>query len=110
MDSTLPGFKITKGLRCLVTGGSGFVGRRLVEMLVERGARRVISFDVAPKPVDAIESSCIEYVKVIILFLYLLILCSSAILISLYFEHCREISPMLNLCRIYVKTSTAFSI
>ncbi len=22
---------------CLVTGGSGFVGRRLVEMLIERG-------------------------------------------------------------------------
>jgi sterol-4alpha-carboxylate 3-dehydrogenase (decarboxylating) len=31
---------------CVVTGGSGFVGRRLVELLVERGAKRVISFDI----------------------------------------------------------------
>ena len=44
---TLPRFSVTKGLRCLVTGGSGFVGQRLVEMLVERGATRVISFDIA---------------------------------------------------------------
>lgn len=36
--------------RCLVTGGSGFVGQRLVEMLVERGSTRVVSFDIAPKP------------------------------------------------------------
>ena len=61
---------------CCVTGGSGFVGQRLVEMLVERGARlprclaarlcscedvaivtrvsrqapRVVSFDISPKP------------------------------------------------------------
>lgn len=33
---------------CVVTGGTGFVGQRLVEMLVERGAERVISFDVVP--------------------------------------------------------------
>ena len=32
--------------RCVVTGGMGFVGRRLVEMLVERGAERVVAFDV----------------------------------------------------------------
>jgi len=31
----------------------GFVGRRLVEMLVERGATRVVAFDIAPKPEDA---------------------------------------------------------
>jgi len=31
----------------------GFVGRRLVEMLVERGAERVVAFDIAPKPADA---------------------------------------------------------
>ena len=61
---TLPGFSVTKGLRCLVTGGSGFVGQRLVEMLVERGATRVISFDIAPKPKDALESEYIEYVQV----------------------------------------------
>lgn len=39
--------------RCTVTGGMGFVGRRLVEMLVERGAERVVAFDIAPKPADA---------------------------------------------------------
>ena len=38
---------------CTVTGGMGFVGRRLVEMLVERGAERVVAFDIAPKPADA---------------------------------------------------------
>lgn len=29
-----------EGLNCVVTGGSGFVGQRLVEMLVERGAKK----------------------------------------------------------------------
>ena len=33
---------------CVVTGGAGFVGQRLVEMLVERGAKRVVSLDIAP--------------------------------------------------------------
>lgn len=42
------GFNVPR--RCLVTGGSGFVGQRLVEMLVERGSTRVVSFDIAPKP------------------------------------------------------------
>lgn len=37
---------------CIVTGGTGFVGTRLVEMLVERGATKVISFDVVPPPPD----------------------------------------------------------
>jgi nucleoside-diphosphate-sugar epimerase len=35
--------------RCVVTGGTGIVGMRLVEMLVERGAERVVAFDVVPK-------------------------------------------------------------
>eukprot|EP00913_Durusdinium_trenchii_P025013 g23478.t1 len=39
--------------RCCVTGGSGFVGQRLVEMLVERGAERVVSFDILPQPPSA---------------------------------------------------------
>eukprot|EP00951_Prasinocladus_malaysianus_P029105 scaffold267273_cov37-Prasinocladus_malaysianus.AAC.1 len=39
-----------QGLKCVVTGGSGFVGSRLVEMLVERGAESVVSFDLAPAP------------------------------------------------------------
>lgn len=46
---------------CVVTGGSGFVGQRLVEMLVDRGAERVVSFDIAPKPADADERSQIVY-------------------------------------------------
>ncbi|KAH8612972.1 RmlD substrate binding domain [Trypanosoma vivax] len=33
---------------CVVTGGTGFVGMRLVEMLVERGAEKVVSFDIVP--------------------------------------------------------------
>lgn len=48
---------------CLVTGGSGFVGQRLVEMLVERGAKRVVSFDISPKPVNASNDPRIEYVQ-----------------------------------------------
>lgn len=31
-----------EGLKCAVTGGNGFVGRRLVEMLVERGAKKCV--------------------------------------------------------------------
>lgn len=46
---------------CVVTGGSGFVGQRLVEMLVERGARRVVSFDIAPKPADALDDERVVY-------------------------------------------------
>eukprot|EP00122_Pirum_gemmata_P017287 Pgem_evm1s16181 len=39
-----------EGLNCVVTGGSGFVGQRLVEMLIERGANKVVSFDLfAPR-------------------------------------------------------------
>ena len=55
------GFNIPRN--CVVTGGSGFVGQRLVEMLVERGAERVVSFDIAPKPKDAQESSKISYIQ-----------------------------------------------
>ena len=38
---------------CVVTGGSGFVGQRLCEMLIERGAEKVISFDIVPMPADS---------------------------------------------------------
>ena len=51
---------------CGVTGGTGLVGRRLVEMLAERGAKTVVSLDIAPKPSDAetVIGKCkIEYVQ-----------------------------------------------
>jgi len=47
--------------RCVVTGGTGFVGQRLVEMLVERGAEKVISLDIVPPPADAWQSPKIEW-------------------------------------------------
>ena len=50
-------------LSYMVTGGSGFVGQRLVEMLVERGANKVVSFDISPTPKDAMDSNKIEYVR-----------------------------------------------
>jgi len=46
---------------CVVTGGTGFVGQRLVEMLVERGAEKVISFDIVPPPVNAWKHDKIEW-------------------------------------------------
>lgn len=52
-----------EGMSCLVTGGSGLVGQRLVEMLAERGARRVVSFDIAPKPKGASDDARIQYVR-----------------------------------------------
>eukprot|EP00596_Hydrurales_sp_CCMP1899_P007066 CAMPEP_0119037068 /NCGR_PEP_ID=MMETSP1177-20130426/5174_1 /TAXON_ID=2985 /ORGANISM="Ochromonas sp, Strain CCMP1899" /LENGTH=380 /DNA_ID=CAMNT_0006997801 /DNA_START=54 /DNA_END=1193 /DNA_ORIENTATION=- len=48
--------------KALVTGGSGFVGQRLVEMLHDKGVI-VVSFDIAPKPKDALESTNIEYIQ-----------------------------------------------
>ena len=47
---------------CMVTGGTGFVGQRLVEMLVERGAERVISFDIVPPHDEFWRHEAIEYV------------------------------------------------
>ena len=49
--------------RYIVTGGSGFVGQRLVELLVERGASLVVSFDIAPPPHDAIQTPRVRYVQ-----------------------------------------------
>jgi nucleoside-diphosphate-sugar epimerase len=51
-----------EGNKFLVTGGSGLCGRRLVEMLVERGADKVLSFDIASPPADAMQSPHIDYV------------------------------------------------
>jgi nucleoside-diphosphate-sugar epimerase len=47
---------------CVVTGGTGFVGARLVEMLVERGAKEVRSLDVVPPPANAWRHPRITYV------------------------------------------------
>eukprot|EP00977_Amphora_coffeiformis_P027218 scaffold34596_cov222-Amphora_coffeaeformis.AAC.3 len=50
--SGAPGFQTTPGCTALVTGSSGLCGARLVEMLLERGAKTVICFDMAePDPV-----------------------------------------------------------
>jgi len=49
--------------RAVVTGGSGFVGQRLCEMLLERGASSVVSFDVLDAPLDKLNDSRIQYVK-----------------------------------------------
>lgn len=53
-----------EGTVCVVTGGSGLTGRRLVEMLADKGAARVVSFDIASKPADAIDHPAIEYQQV----------------------------------------------
>ena len=47
---------------CAVTGGTGFVGARLVEMLVERGAKIVRCLDIVPPPASAWRDPRIEYV------------------------------------------------
>eukprot|EP00438_Fugacium_kawagutii_P030854 Skav215428 [mRNA] locus=scaffold745:182434:190295:- [translate_table: standard] len=48
--------------RCVVTGGLGFVGQRLVETLVERGAEQVVSFDIVPPPANVWKHEAIKYV------------------------------------------------
>lgn len=55
--------KVPVPRRCVVTGGSGFVGQRLVEMLVDLGAEEVVSFDLAPMPRDARQDPKIKYVQ-----------------------------------------------
>jgi nucleoside-diphosphate-sugar epimerase len=47
---------------CVVTGGTGFVGQRLVEMLAERGAKRVVCFDIVAAAENVSKHPAIEYV------------------------------------------------
>lgn len=56
-----PGFKTAHGATALVTGSSGVCGARLVEMLLERGAKMVICFDIAEP--DAVLSKRFETVQ-----------------------------------------------
>ena len=49
---TMPDILKVQGCVAVVTGGTGFVGNRLVEMLIEQGAKRVVSLDIVPKPED----------------------------------------------------------
>mmetsp|Transcript_58571 Transcript_58571/g.104156 ORF Transcript_58571/g.104156 Transcript_58571/m.104156 type:complete len:741 (-) Transcript_58571:88-2310(-) len=46
---------------CLVTGSEGMVGQRLVALLAERGARRIVCLDLTEKPgpaFDALKAKC----------------------------------------------------
>eukprot|EP00668_Euglena_longa_P045901 GGOE01061584.1.p1 GENE.GGOE01061584.1~~GGOE01061584.1.p1 ORF type:complete len:367 (+),score=92.39 GGOE01061584.1:84-1184(+) len=52
-----------EGLTCFVTGGSGFVGQRLCEMLLDRGAKAVVSFDISGMPRWAREDPRLRYVQ-----------------------------------------------
>lgn len=47
---------------CAVTGGTGFVGARLVEMLVERGAKEVRCLDIVPPPKNSWRDPRITYI------------------------------------------------
>ena len=46
---------------CAVTGGTGFVGARLVEVLIERGAKEVRVLDVVPPPMHSWTDPRITY-------------------------------------------------
>lgn len=46
------------GKVAVVTGGSGFVGRRLCEMLAEGGAAKVIALDISPPPAAEAGAAC----------------------------------------------------
>jgi len=57
-----PGFTTIPGCRALVTGSSGLVGGRLVEMLLERGAHTVVCFDLRP-PTKPFQHRCLTAIK-----------------------------------------------
>ena len=48
---------------CMVTGGKGMVGKRVIEMLLERGAERVVCLDIDPTPeAEHHPSGKVEYI------------------------------------------------
>lgn len=49
------GHKTTPNATIFVTGSSGFVGARLVEMLLQRNAKKVICFDITPPSEGLVE-------------------------------------------------------
>jgi len=60
-DAFKSNLSLLRGQSVLVTGGAGFLGRAIVEQLVECGCRQVIVFDVAlPQPPFA--STCVKAV------------------------------------------------
>ena len=61
-SSEKPEFQNSVPKVCAVTGGTGFVGARLVEMLVERGAEKVRCLDIVPPPASAWKDPRIEYI------------------------------------------------
>jgi NAD(P)-dependent dehydrogenase (short-subunit alcohol dehydrogenase family) len=51
-DEEAAGFQSFPGCTALVTGSSGLCGARIVELLLERGASKVLAFDISvPSPV-----------------------------------------------------------
>lgn len=50
-----------KAKKCLVTGGSGFVGRHIVELLLEVGSQVTVFDVIEPKPEDRLPT--VTYIK-----------------------------------------------
>jgi UDP-glucose 4-epimerase len=42
---THPGLETLRGMRCLVTGGAGFVGSHIIDLLVEAGCAEIVAVD-----------------------------------------------------------------
>mmetsp|Transcript_28711 Transcript_28711/g.44107 ORF Transcript_28711/g.44107 Transcript_28711/m.44107 type:complete len:377 (+) Transcript_28711:122-1252(+) len=57
-----PGFQTTPGVVAIVTGSSGFVGSRLVEMLLDRGAAKVLCVDIG-EPNAVLQERFAKYPK-----------------------------------------------
>ena len=62
-NSTAAKYEDTVDGTYFVTGGTGLCGLRLVEMLIERGASRVVSYDIVDPPSFAWKHKNISWVK-----------------------------------------------